>query len=100
MKKEIKSDVFDIVKRLKQIDDGYFVLFDTEKQKFELHNLFQPNTTYCLTLPFEFLDERTIHLTLKTLRKNQNDLFEEMERQNQKFEGNAFANFKRSFYVG
>ena len=29
MKIEIEDDVFEIVKRLKEIDDGYFVLYNT-----------------------------------------------------------------------
>ena len=33
MKIKIESDVFDIAKRLKQINESYYILFDTSKQK-------------------------------------------------------------------
>ena len=36
MKIKIESDVFDIVDRIKEIDDGYFIIYDTQKNKFEI----------------------------------------------------------------
>ena len=51
MKIRIENDVFDVVKRIKQIDDGYFVVFDLDKEKYELHNKYQ-NNSYCLTYPY------------------------------------------------
>ena len=43
MKIEIKEDLFDIVNRLKEIDDGYFVLYDLKKCRYEVHNKKQEN---------------------------------------------------------
>ena len=53
MKIKIESDVFDIAKRLKQINESYYILFDTSKQKFELHSKEQQNS-YCFS--YRFLD--------------------------------------------
>lgn len=85
MKIKIESDVFDVLKRLKQIDESYFVLFDTDKKVFELHSDNQPFTSFCLTLPFDCLDYRTIEKTLKTRIENRKKLIEELEKNNQEF---------------
>lgn len=65
MKIKIESNVFDILDRIREIDDGYFLIYDTVKNKYELHNLFQCNT-YCLTVPFEVIDEKLIKLIYET----------------------------------
>ena len=66
MKIEIEDDVFEIVKRLKEIDDGYFVLYDTCKNRFEVHNYYQENT-YCLMCPYDVLDDRLIDIVNSNL---------------------------------
>ena len=83
MKINVKDDVLDIVKRLKQIDESYFVIFDTNKKIYELHCLEQPLSTFCLTL-YETLDERSITKTLKTRKQNKDALMEEIEKNNAK----------------
>ena len=85
MKINVKDDVFDIVKRLKQIDNDYFVVYDTKLKIFQLHCLNQPQNTFCLTL-FDCLDERSIIKTLKTRKQNQDLLWEEIDKNNAKLE--------------
>ena len=82
---EIKSDCLDISQRIKSIDDGYFILFDTKRQKFEVHSFNQLFTTYCFTSPFNFLDERLLCYTLKTRKENKDYLIKEMDKENEKF---------------
>lgn len=82
---EIESDALDIVGRLKSIDRDYFVMFNPDRHKFEVHSHGQKNT-YCLTVPYDALDERTITFVLKTRVQNSDKLFEEMERENLKWE--------------
>lgn len=98
MNLQIKSDVFDIVDRLKEIDKDYFVVFSLAKSKFELHHATQPMTTYCLTFPFDCLDERCVDLTLKTRRQNKEELIGEMERENEKLTKEKINNLKRRLY--
>ncbi len=86
MKIEIKNDLFNIVNRLKQIDENYFVLFNLKNKKFELHNKMQGNKTYCLTFPFNTLDERAVEHAYKTSVKNASKIFFEIETQNKKIE--------------
>lgn len=81
---EIYSDCLDIVKRLKEIDKDYFVMYNLERKTFELHNHAQERDTFCLTLPFDSLDERAITLTKKTLSVKRDELFKEMEEENER----------------
>lgn len=86
MKIEIKNDLFNVVKRLKNIDKDYFVVFDSKKQKFELHHSGQGRNTYCLTFPYTQLDARAILHTLITSVKNSEKLFFEIEKNNLQIE--------------
>ena len=81
---EIDSDCLDIIKRIKSVDKDYFVVYNIDKKMFELHNRSQFGNTYCLTLAFDSLDERTFDLVLKTRANNFDALFEEMEKENKK----------------
>lgn len=79
MKKIILSDVFDIAKRLKEIDRNYFVVFNTAKQKYEVHNSRQLGDSYCLTVPFDCFDARTIVLVQQSRIKNISEIVEKMD---------------------
>lgn len=81
---EIKSDCCDIVKRIKAVDENYFVKYNLESHKFELHNRAQVKNTYCLTFPFETLDERAYIHTLKTRVQNSEEIFKFLEEENRK----------------
>ncbi len=81
MKIEIKDDVFDIVSRLKQIDSDYFVLYNLDSGRFELHCKNQAHTSYCLSFE-DRLDYRAIEKTLKTRKQNKDKLFEELKGEN------------------
>ena len=81
---EIYSDCQDIIKRLREIDKDYFVLYNLDRHCFELHNRAQINDTFCLSLPFEYLDERVIDLTLKTLSVKRDELIKELDAENER----------------
>ncbi len=83
---EIESDCLDIVKRIRAIDKDYFVMFNLDSKKFELHNHAQGKGTFCLTFPFDVLDERAVTFTLKTRVQNSDALFEELEAENRALE--------------
>lgn len=99
---EIESDCLEIIKRIKAVDEDYFVVFDLDKKKFELHNKSQGGNTYCLTFPFDTLDERAVTLVLKTRVQNSDALFEEMQRENEKQEKDnikkIWNDFKETLY--
>ncbi len=83
-KTPVVTNVFWIPERLREIDDGYFVLRNHQTKKFEIHHRGQPHNTYCLTVPYDELDERTLHLVRKTRICNAEKLLAEMEEQNKK----------------
>lgn len=93
MKIKIEEDVFGIVDRLKGIDDGYFVVFDTKKQSFEVHNEKQSNT-YCLTIPYDCLDSRTLQLVNMTNIQHIDNIVEDIDRNNMKVEENSLKDVK------
>ncbi len=98
----IESDCLDIVKRIKTIDKAYFVVFNIENSKFELHHAEQERGTYCLTFPFDVLDERAYLHVLKTRVENADAIFAEIDRQNEKLVSRQIKevldDFKEKFY--
>ena len=82
MKIQINFDVYNISKRIKDIDRDYYVVYDTSKQKFEVHNSKQIGSSYCLTLPYCELDERSLSYVLKTQSSNIEEILEKIENDN------------------
>ena len=81
MKIKIESDVFDIAKRLKQINESYYILFDTSKQKFELHSNEQQNS-YCFSYPFQNLDNRFLDMVYTTNIRYIDNIIEDIDKNN------------------
>ena len=81
----ITTDVFDILSRLKAIDSNYFIVFNTNKHRYEVHNSGQKQT-FCLTVPFNKIDARLVPYVRKTRRENADMLIKEMEIHNEKLE--------------
>lgn len=79
---KITHDVYEISKRIKDIDKNYYIVYDTLNNKFEVHNSSQLDTTYCLTLPFSELDERTLNYVAKTRCVNIENILNEIENNN------------------
>ena len=80
----IQSDTFYIRERLKEIDESYFLVYNFNKEKFEVHSSDLKGNTYCLTIPYPVLDERTLFLVRKTRSRNVDMLINEMEEENKK----------------
>ena len=83
--KRIYSDPFDICDRLKSIDEGYYVVYNVKRDKYEVHNFFYADT-FCFVVPYKSLDSRTIDYCLKTRRQNAKKIFDEIDEQNAKLE--------------
>lgn len=84
MKIVIKNDVFDIASRLKEIDKDYFVVWDTVKQRFEVHNSKNRGDTFCVSVPHKSLDARTITRVLYTRIERVEQLLDELKKQEKK----------------
>ena len=86
MKIKILHDVYNISKRVKEIDRYYYMVYDTSKQKFEVHNSKQVGSSYCLTLPYDELDERSLKYVRKTQSANIDEILEQIENDNKLLE--------------
>ena len=86
MQIQIHSDALFVVDRLKQIDDGYFVIYNTSKNKYELHHSKQIGSSYCLTCPYPCLKERFIIFAQKTKTQNSKEIIKQIENHNQKIQ--------------
>lgn len=82
MKLTIEHDVYNIAKRIKDIDRFYYIVYDTSKNSFEVHNSMQIDNSYCLTLPYSVLDERTLNYVYHTKSENIEKLLNEIENEN------------------
>ena len=82
MKIKLTYDVYNISKRIKEIDKDYFIVFNTSKGKFEVHNNSQIGGSYCLTLPYACLDERTLVYVRKTSVANIDYVLNKIENDN------------------
>ena len=81
---EIKSDALGIIERLKAWNNKYRVYYNTKNKKYVLklkENEFKPSV-YCLTFPYDTLDERVIIHAQKSEIQNRKKLLEEIENEN------------------
>ena len=83
---KIFSDVYNISNRIKNIEKNYYIVFNTSKNKFEVHNSQQKGGSYCLTLPFLYLDERTLNFVNETKSENINRILNKIDLQNKLIE--------------
>ena len=84
--KLVENDVFGIVNRLQEIDKGYFVVFNPANQRYQLHHAEQPDNSYCLTFPYEELDDRAVEHTRRTSVTRAKTIFAEMKAHNERLE--------------
>ena len=96
---ELKSDALFIGERLKEIDKSYYLVFNTIKNKYEVHSSKQVGCTYCLTCPNEALDERLVELTKKTRRENLSELLKEIDKENERLE-QSYINMQKQKLEG
>ena len=82
MKIKILTDVYNIANRIKDIDTNYYIVFNTSTKKFEVHNSAQADNSFCLTIPYDFLDERTLNLVNDTRVENIERILNDIEKEN------------------
>jgi hypothetical protein len=82
----VENDCCSVVRDIQNIDKDYFVVFNPNNQKFELHHTKQPDSSYCLTFPFDELDGRAVEHTRRTSATRARTLFEEMKAHNERLE--------------
>lgn len=77
----VEDSVTDIPARVKKIDPGYFIMFNPMSQRFEVHHEEQ-DITFCLSLPFEELDQRTLDEIHRTKIENGKKIMDGMTSRN------------------
>lgn len=80
----VTDDLYDITGRIRQIDDGYFILRHKLSGKYEVHNTNNIGGTYCFVVPYDSLDKRTLIYCRETSVSR--DIAELVERHNRKLE--------------
>jgi hypothetical protein len=98
----IFSHIYDIPRRVRDYDPSFFVVFNKNNQKYEIHSTDYPgDDTLSLTIPYEELDARTLdHLWMNDIRVHGADIFKRLERQEEKARIRAERerkNFDRDF---
>ena len=84
--KIIKDDLFGIANRLKEIDDKYFVVYNTKVNRYEVHNGRNVGDTLSVVCPYDELDARMLRLVKRTRVERATSLLAEMEANNKKLE--------------
>lgn len=80
----ITNDLFDIAWRLRAVNDDYRVYYNTEKNRYEVHD-FKKNTLQ-FVVPYDELDARTVEYARYSRVENAERIFAEIERHNAKLE--------------
>ncbi len=84
---EIFLDIFDIVKKIKSIDNNYRVFRNIQKHRYEIYYQKGLNLNLEIVVPYDELDYRIINLLNKTKVENADKLFEEIDKHNEKIGG-------------
>jgi len=90
-KVEINGDLHNICGRIKEIDPGYYVMFDGLRKRFEVHHRGQRGNTLCVVLPYDRLDARTVVHVRRTRAERMREVVAEMDRENARREREARA---------
>lgn len=56
----VSCDVNNIAKRIRDLEDGYFIVHNNRTNCYEVHSTMNIGDTYCFTVPYETLDARTL----------------------------------------
>lgn len=79
------TNVYRIPERLKELDENFFVVFNTKKQMFEIHSLANKGDTYGITIPLQELDARVFPIVRRAnLRVRGKEIFREIDRHNER----------------
>ncbi|MDD4565734.1 MAG: hypothetical protein PHE79_09720 [Eubacteriales bacterium] len=92
----IENDVYHISKRIKDIEPGYFICYNTLRGAFEVHSSDNKGfDTYCFKVPYSELDYRTLQLCRETnLAMHGDMIYKKMKEENARIDAENAKNFK------
>ncbi len=82
---KIKNDAFNINERIKILNPNYFVVYNTQNHRFEVHNSRQFASTFCITCD-SGLNASVLTKLRKTKIENLQKIVDEIDESNQKRE--------------
>ncbi|MGI6701015.1 MAG: hypothetical protein ACOX3U_00885 [Christensenellales bacterium] len=82
----VKSDALDIVRRIREIDKGYFTVYNLTKSRYEVHHVNNPGNTLAVVIPYKKLDKRAVDYVLKTRIERIKQIETEIELNNRRIE--------------
>lgn len=80
--KIITDDIFGIAKRLKEIDEEYFLAFNEDLKRFEVHSNRNKGDTLSVVCPYGQADARLLKIVRATRRERAKEIFREVEEKN------------------
>lgn len=83
------SHAMDIPERLKELDDGYFVMLNVKTQRFEVWHRGEGEGVLECVLPYDGLDERTVRHVREHRMERMDQLIREIEEHNAQLEEDA-----------
>lgn len=89
----ISTSVYKIPERLKEIDKGYFVVFNHKTGAFEVHHNEQIGSSLAVNIPYDELDQRTIDHVKSTRVEYAAKIMAEMEKEQAAWEANEKKKF-------
>ncbi len=62
----VTDDLYFIASRLKEIDPTYYVVYNLDKSRYEVHSDEQRGNSLCFVVPYGELDARTLDYAART----------------------------------
>lgn len=93
----IENDIYDISNRIREIEDGYFIVYNRAGNVFEVHSTLNKGLdTYCFRVPYKELDYRTLQLCRETnIAMHGDRIYKKMKEENASIEAENKRDFKR-----
>lgn len=85
----VTGHAMDIPARLKELDEGFFVMLNTGTQKYEVWHRGEGNGVLECVLPYDALDERTVRHVRAHRMERRETLIREIEEHNRRLEEEA-----------
>lgn len=79
--KEVCNDLFDVAKRINRVDKNYFVVFNKDKNRFEVHHKKQRGTSLSFIVNGK-LNASVIKKAIKTSIKFADEILKQVEKEN------------------
>ena len=92
----IENDTNHIAERIRNIEDGYFILQDNVSGEYEVHSTENIGDTYCFTVPYGSLDTRTLEYCRYT--STGRNAVATIERKNERMRRSAERSNKNDMY--